>query len=71
MLYLDLKVRSKEGHSFDNRREIYEAILSHSGNTNPEREDFTYGLEDLNRMLDVELVGILSDFFSVEMEIVK
>ncbi len=55
-----MKVVSKEGHCFNSRDEVIQAIFEHSGNE--------YTPEQLEKWTDAELTGWLGDLFSIYME---
>ena len=65
----EIEVTSHEGHRFNSRNEVLDAIIEHSGNTHSETGEWVYSPLELEGMTNVQLVGWLSDLFSVPMEL--
>ncbi len=61
-------IKSKEGHVFETRDDVVDAILSHSGNRNCETGELLYDSQELFTWSDANLIGWLSDCFSVDFE---
>lgn len=59
-------ITSKEGHTFQTRDEVVEAILNHSGNYHPETLKPAYTQDQLFSLTDAELIAWLGSCFSAE-----